>query len=123
LKLKIDERWLLELQERYVPEESHLVDFTALSAAIARHRAAGPRVGYEADAAWAAACLAHTVVQLTPMASRNELFACVVTFSYMAAAGEAIHAQYGELNQLVRDARSGAASVFELADRIRAWRV
>lgn len=118
---RIDERWLLEVQEQHIPEESHLRDYTALLATVARQAAPGPQVGYDIDPAWIAATLAHTIVKLRPMESRNALFACVAVFSYMAAAGQAVSAKYGELNELVRDADSGTIDVFDMAVRIRSW--
>ncbi|MGC0415610.1 toxin Doc [Embleya sp. AB8] len=119
--VRIDERWLLEIQERYVPEESRLRDFTALKAVVARQLADGPHVGYTIDAAWIAAAVGHTIVKLRPMESRNGLFAACAVFSCMAAAGSAIDPKYGDLNGLVRDVDNGAADVFEMAGRIRSW--
>ncbi|WP_328929916.1 hypothetical protein OG429_38615 [Streptomyces sp. NBC_00190] len=103
--LRIDERWLLEIQEQQIPEESHLRDYTALVAAVARHRAELPQVGYQIDAAWLAAALAHTKTKLRPMESRNALFAAATITAYMAATGRSCSAQPGSVARLATPAR------------------
>lgn len=119
--LRIDERWLLEIQERHIPQESHLRDYTALVAAVARHRAELPQVGYRIDAAWLAAALAHTIVKLRPMESRNALFAAATVTAYMAAGGTPVDPKYADLKELILAADDNDVDIFAMADRIRTW--
>ncbi|TXS34509.1 toxin Doc, partial [Streptomyces sp. ms191] len=75
------------------------------------------------DPAWRAAALLHTLIRLQPLPYRNSLYACQVTAAYMHASGEGIDPPYGTMVDLVRDIQAGKASVYQVADRIRAWRL
>lgn len=89
--LYIDVPWLLDVQEQAVPEDVTVADYSALVAAIARHKTRIPRpTTAEPDAAWRAAALLHTLVRLQPLPYRNSLYACQVAAAYMHASGEGI---------------------------------
>ncbi|HSA53960.1 MAG TPA: toxin Doc [Yinghuangia sp.] len=120
----IDIRWLLERQTEVLPGgELSVRDYSALVAAVARHRVNTPKLGEEADAAWRAAALLHTLVRLRPLPARNVLFACGVAIAYMDASGQAVDPPYGELVDLARAIADDTADVFGTAHRLRAWRV
>jgi len=122
--LHIDVSWLLDVQEQAVPEDVSVADYSALVAAIARHKTRIPRPGAASpDAAWRASSLLHTIVRLEPLPYRNSLYACQVAVAYMNASGEGIDPPYGALVELVRDIQARKASVFQAADRIRGWRI
>jgi hypothetical protein len=122
--LHIDVSWLLDVQERAVPEDVSVADYSALVAAVARHKTRIPRPGIAPpDPAWRAASLLHTVVRLEPLPHRNALYACRVAVAYMHASGEGIDPPYGALVELVRDIQERKATVYHAADRIRAWRI
>ncbi|MFJ5829456.1 toxin Doc [Streptomyces sp. NPDC093089] len=122
--LHIDVSWLLDVQEQAVPEDVSVADYSALVAAVARHKTRIPRPATaEPDPAWRAAALLHTLVRLQPLPHRNSLYACQVTAAYMQASGEGINPPYGAMVELVRDIQAGKADVYEAADRIRTWRV
>ncbi|MFJ2116234.1 MULTISPECIES: toxin Doc [unclassified Streptomyces] len=122
--LYIDVAWLLDVQEQAVPEDVSVADYSALVAAVARHKTRIPRPATsEPDVSWRAAALIHTLVRLEPLPYRNSLFACQVAAAYMHASGEGIDPPYGALVELVRAIRSGKASVYQAADRIRGWRI
>ncbi|SHN36898.1 toxin Doc [Actinacidiphila paucisporea] len=122
--LPIDVAWLLDVQEQALPEDVTVADYSALVAAVARHKTKIPRHDTSApDPAWRAAALLHTLVRLEPLPYRNSLYACQVAAAYMHASGEGIDPPYGALVELVGDIRSGKAGLFEAADRIRAWRI
>ncbi|KOV51097.1 toxin Doc [Streptomyces sp. AS58] len=122
--LHIDVPWLLDVQEQAVPEDVSVTDYSALVAAIARHKTRIPRPGIAPpDAAWRAASLLHTIVRLEPLPYRNSLYACQVTVAYMDASGEGIDPPYGALVELVRDIQARKATVYRAADRIRTWRI
>lgn len=58
-----------------------------------------------------------------PLPYRNSLFASQVTAAYMHASGEAIDPHCGAMVELVRDIQESKATVYQAADRIRAWRL
>ncbi|GGU48955.1 toxin Doc [Streptomyces lavendofoliae] len=120
----IDVPWLLDVQEQAVPEDVSVSDYSALVAAVARHKTRIPRpTTAEPDPAWRAAALLHTLVRLQPLPHRNSLYACQVAVAYMHAAGEGIDAPYGALVELVRDIQAAKATVYQAADRLRGWRI
>ncbi|WP_329167451.1 toxin Doc (plasmid) [Streptomyces sp. NBC_01717] len=122
--LYIDVPWLLDVQEQAVPEDVAVADYSALVAAVARHRTRIPRPATaEPDAAWRAAALLHSLVRLQPLPYRNSLYACQVAAAYMHASGEGIDPPYGALVELVRGIQSGKAGVYQAGDRIRSWRI
>ncbi|GGX89981.1 toxin Doc [Streptomyces minutiscleroticus] len=119
----IDVRWLLQQHETALPEQPHINDFSALVAAVARHRVDPPRLGVDSDASWRAAALLHTLLMLRPLPSLNVRYACAVTIAYMHAAGEGIDSPYGELVELCKDLLANKGDVFAAADKIRSWRI
>ncbi|MEX0171406.1 toxin Doc [Streptomyces sp. LMG1-1-1.1] len=122
--LHIDVSWLLDVQEQAVLEDVSVADYSALVAAVARHKTRIPRPATaEPDPAWRAAALLHTLIRLQPLPHRNSLYACQVTAAYMQASGEGIDPPYGAMVELVRDIQAGKAHVYEAADRIRTWRL
>ncbi|MFJ4840170.1 toxin Doc [Streptomyces sp. NPDC088746] len=122
--LHVDVPWLLDVQEQAVPEDVSVADYSALVAAVARHKTRIPRPTIsDPDPAWRAAALLHTLVQLQPLPYRNSLFACQVAAAYMHTSGEGIDPPYGAMVDLVRGIQSGKADVYQAADRIRAWRI
>jgi hypothetical protein len=121
--IHIDVRWLLQQHEAALPDQPHISDFSALVAAVARHRVDPPRLGIDPDASWRAASLLHTLLLLRPLPSLNVRFACAVTLAYMHASSEALDAPYGELVELCKDLIGGKDNVFGAADRIRSWRL
>ncbi|MFE5948681.1 toxin Doc [Streptomyces sp. NPDC056480] len=122
--LHIDVPWLLDVQEQAVPEDVSVADYSALVAAVARHKTRIPRPATaDPDPAWRAAALLHTLIRLQPLPYRNSLFASQVTTAYMHASGEGIDPPYGAMVDLVRAIQESKATVYQAADRIRAWRL
>ncbi|MGW8358062.1 toxin Doc [Streptomyces wedmorensis] len=122
--LHIDVPWLLDVQEQAVPEDVSVADYSALVAAVARHKTRIPSpTTAEPDPAWRAAALLHTLIRLQPLPYRNSLFASQVTAAYMHASGEAIEPPSGAVVDLVRDIQESKATVYQAADRIRTWRL
>jgi len=122
--LHIDVSWLLDVQEQAVPEDVSVADYSALVAAVARHKTRIPRPDIpQPDASWRAASLLHSIVRLDPLPYRNSLYACQVAVAYMNASGEGIDPPYGALVELVRDIQARKVTVFQAADRIRTWRI
>ncbi|WP_030221493.1 hypothetical protein [Streptomyces bikiniensis] len=122
--LHVDVPWLLDVQEQAVPEDVSVADYSALVAAVARHKTRIPRPATsEPDPAWRAAALLHTLVRLQPLPHRNSLYACQVTAAYMHASGEGIDPPYGAMVDLVRDIQAGKADVYRAADLVRTWRI
>lgn len=123
MELHVDVRWLLERQVEILPRHPDVLDYSALVAAVARHRVNTPRIGYAVDAAWRAAALLHELVLIRPLPALNSLYGCLIAVRYMAASGESIDPPFGTLSELVKDVRTGRADVYACAEQIRAWRL
>jgi hypothetical protein len=123
MELFIDLAWLLERQALVMPSNLDVADYSALAAALQRHRVNTPRIGYQPDAAWRAAALMVTIAREEPLPARNAFYAALVAVGYMADSGEGIDAPYGALPDLVGRARAYKADVYATAEQIRFWRV
>lgn len=125
MHLYVDVAWLLDVQEAALDDEDMSVsDYSALVAAVARHRTKLPTLAAaDPDAAWRAAALMHTVVRLEPLPHRNSLFAAFVAAQYMDQSGEGIDPPYGALSDLVRKIRDTRLSIGTVADQLRSWKV
>ncbi|MFF4274113.1 toxin Doc [Streptomyces sp. NPDC001536] len=126
MHLHIDVSWLLDVQEAALGngEDMSVADYSALVAAVARHKTKLPTLqAADPDAAWRAAALMHTIVRLEPLPYRNGLYAAFVTAQYMSQSGEGIDPPYGALSDLVRKIRDTRLRVPEVADRLRSWKI
>ncbi|MDC2958116.1 toxin Doc [Streptomyces gilvifuscus] len=123
--LYVDVSWLLDVQEAPLGHEDVTVsDYSALVAAVARHKTRMPTLqASDPDAAWRAAALLHTIVRLEPLPHRNSLFAAFVTAQYMDQSGEGIDPPYGALSDLVRKIRDSRLNVYAVAEALRSWRI
>ncbi|WP_306192611.1 MULTISPECIES: toxin Doc [unclassified Streptomyces] len=123
--LHIDVSWLLDVQEAALGHEDvSVTDYSALVAAVARHKTRMPTLeASDPDPAWRAAALLHTLVRLEPLPHRNSLFAAFVATQYMDQSGEGIDPPYGALSDLVRKVRDTRLSVYAVAEALRSWRV
>lgn len=124
MNLYIDVSWLLDIQERAMPEDVSVADYSALVAAVARHKTRMPTLAAsDPDAAWRAAALLHAIVRLEPLPHLNSLYAALVAAQYMGQSGEGIDPPYGALSGLVRKVRDGDADVYTAAGQLREWRI
>jgi len=125
MHLDIDVSWLLDVQEAALSDEDMSVsDYSALVAAVARHKTKLPTLAAaDPDAAWRAAALMHTIVRLEPLPHRNSLYAAFVAAQYMGQSGEGIDPPYGALSELVRKIRDTRVGVVAVADQLRSWKV
>jgi hypothetical protein len=122
--LYVDVAWLLDIQEQAVSEDVSVADYSALVAAVARHRTKIPRLASsDPDPAWRAAALLHSIVRLEPLPHRNGLFAAVVAAQYMGQSGEGIDPPYGALPDLVGSIQKGEAGLYGVAEQLRKWRI
>lgn len=123
--LHIDVSWLLDVQEAALGHEDVTVtDYSALVAAVARHKTKMPTLeASDPDVAWRAAALLHTIVRLEPLPHRNSLFAAFVAAQYMDQYGEGVDPPYGALSDLVRKVRDTRLSVYAVAQVLRSWRI
>ncbi|MEU6114327.1 toxin Doc [Streptomyces sp. NPDC047117] len=106
-----------------MPEQTTVSDFSALVAAVARHRVDPPQLGIDSDPAWRAAALFQTLLLLKALPAYNVRYACAITLAYMHASGEGIDPPYGDLVTLAQDLLTGGCYVFTAAERIRSWRL
>ncbi|KUN33244.1 toxin Doc [Streptomyces longwoodensis] len=123
--LHIDVSWLLDVQEAALGHEDvSVTDYSALVAAVARHKTRMPTLeASDPDTAWRAAALLHTVVRLEPLPHRNSLFAAFVAAQYMDQCGEGIDPPYGALSDLVRKVRDSRLGIYAVAEALRSWRI
>ncbi|MFJ4483811.1 toxin Doc [Streptomyces longwoodensis] len=123
--LHIDVSWLLDVQEAALGHEDvSVTDYSALVAAVARHKTRMPTLeASDPDTAWRAAALLHTVVRLEPLPHRNSLFAAFVAAQYMDQSGEGIDPPYGALSDLVRKVRDSRLGIYAVAEALRSWRI
>jgi hypothetical protein len=123
MELLIDLAWLLERQALIMPTELDVSDYSALAAAVQRHRVNTPRIDYEPDNAWRAAALLVTIAREEPFPARNSFYASLVAIGYMHDAGEAVDVPYGALPELVGRIRTYKADVYAVAEHLRTWRI
>jgi hypothetical protein len=125
MHLYVDVSWLLDVQEAALgSEDVSVADYSALVAAVARHKTKLPTLeAADPDVAWRAAALMHTIVRLEPLPHRNSLFAAFVAAQYMDQSGEGIDPPYGALSDLVRKIRDSRLRVPAVAEQLRAWKV
>ncbi|WP_424216608.1 toxin Doc (plasmid) [Streptomyces sp. BI20] len=121
MDLHIDIRWLLERQVEVLPTQPAVHDYSALAAAVGRHRVRTPSIDAEVDNAWRAAVLMHTVIRLRPLPARNALFGAALAVAYLYAADEEIEIPHGGLVDLARAIHLGRADAFDTAVHLRAW--
>ncbi|MGW0730889.1 toxin Doc [Streptomyces mirabilis] len=120
MELHIDIRWLLDRQEELLGKELAVRDYSALVAAVARHRVNTPQIQVGSpDAYWRAAALLEQIVLLRPLPARNEYFGYGVAVAYIRASGETIDTAYEPWRDLVSDIRALRLTVYDITDRLR----
>jgi prophage maintenance system killer protein len=120
LELFVDVRWLLDRQERVLGKDLQIRDYSALVAAVARHRVNTPHLDVgEPDAYWRAAALLDTIVLQRPLPARNELYGYGVAVAYIEASGETVAASEEQWIQLIEDIKALRLDTFDIADRLR----
>ncbi|TVZ84911.1 toxin Doc [Streptomyces sp. BK340] len=122
MDLHIDIRWLLDRQERILGKELQVRDYSALVAAVARHRVNTPHLDVDnPDSFWRAAALLDTIVLQRPLPARNELYGYAVAVAYVEASGATVVADQQHWIQLVEDIKALRLTTFDIADRLRSW--
>ncbi|MCD9146179.1 toxin Doc [Streptomyces albireticuli] len=122
MELHIDVRWLLDRQERVLGKDLQVRDYSALVAAIARHRVNTPHLEVgDPDAYWRAAALLDTLVLQRALPARNELYGYGVAVAYIEASGETVVASEHQWIQLIEDIKALRVDTFDIADRLRSW--
>ncbi|MFI6209109.1 toxin Doc [Streptomyces sp. NPDC051041] len=120
MDLHIDIRWLLDRQEELLGKHLAVSDYSALVAAVARHRVNTPHIDVGTpDAYWRAAALLEQIVLTRPLPARNEYFAYGVAIAYIRASGETIDGTYEPWRDLITDIRALRLTVYDIADRLR----
>ncbi|MET7854842.1 toxin Doc [Streptomyces avermitilis] len=123
MELFVDVRWLLDRQERVLGKDLQIRDYSALVAAVARHRVNTPHLDVgEPDAYWRAAALLDTIVLQRPLPARNELYGYGVAVAYIEASDETVAASEEQWIQLIEDIKALRLDTFDIADRLRSWR-
>ncbi|MFE5406457.1 toxin Doc [Streptomyces sp. NPDC056580] len=123
MELHVDIRWLLDRQEELLGKDLAVQDYSALVAAVARHRVNTPALDEGSpDAYWRAAALMEQIVLIRPLPARNEFYAYGVAVAYIEASGETVDAPYEPWRDLITDIRALRLTVYDIADRLRSWR-
>ncbi|MET9427816.1 MULTISPECIES: toxin Doc [unclassified Streptomyces] len=123
MELHIDIRWLLDRQEELLGKELGVRDYSALVAAVARHKVNTPQLeAGEPDAYWRAAAMLEQLVLLRPLPARNAYFAYGVAVAYIRASGKDVDDSFGPWEDLIRDIRGLRLTVYDIADRLRSMR-
>ncbi|MET9040685.1 toxin Doc [Streptomyces mirabilis] len=123
MELFVDVRWLLDRQERVLGKDLQIRDYSALVAAVARHRVNTPHLDVsDPDAYWRAAALLDSIVLQRPLPARNELYGYAVAVAYIEASGETVSASQVQWIQLIEDIKALRLDTFDIADRLRSWR-
>lgn len=122
MELFVDVRWLLDRQERVLGKDLQIRDYSALVAAVARHRVNTPHLDVsDPDTYWRAAALLDTIVLQRPLPARNELYGYAVAVAYIEASGETVSASQVQWIQLIEDIKALRLDTFDIADRLRSW--
>ncbi|MFE2521170.1 toxin Doc [Streptomyces mirabilis] len=120
MELHIDIWWLLDRQEELLGKELAVRDYSALAAAIARHRVNTPQIEVGSpEAHWRAAALLEQIVLLRPLPARNEYVGYGVAVAYIQAPSETIDTANEPWRDLVTDIRALRLTVYDIADRLR----
>ncbi|WP_225642567.1 toxin Doc [Streptomyces werraensis] len=123
MELSVDIRWLLDRQEQVLDKELQVLDYSALVAAVARHRVNTPHLDMDnPDAYWRAAALLSTIVLERPLPARNELYGYAVATAYIQASGEPVAGTEQEWIQLIQDIKALRLTTYDVADRLRSLR-
>ncbi|MGK5628449.1 toxin Doc [Streptomyces sp. URMC 123] len=123
MELHIDIRWLLDRQEELLGKDLGVRDYSALVAAVARHKVNTPQLETgEPDAYWRAAALLEQLVLLRPLPARNAYFAYGVAVAYIRACGHDVDDSFSPWEDLIRDIRGLRLTVYDVADRLRSLR-
>lgn len=124
MDLHIDVRWLLDRQERVLGDKHlQIWDYSALVAAVARHRVNTPHLDVqEPDAYWRAGTLLDTIVLQRPLPARNELYGYAIAVAYIEASGQTVVASEQQWIQLIEDIKALRLDSYSIADRLRSWR-
>ncbi|MFI9804076.1 fic family toxin-antitoxin system, toxin component [Streptomyces sp. NPDC052301] len=120
-EISIDLAWLLMLAEQKTPGDPQVIDWGALVAAVARHRAEifGVPV-YDTPHARAASLL-QLLIHLPALERANALFASAVAYAYLVASGVKVVTTPERVRDLARMVKDGEASVDDIARELRRW--
>ncbi|MDJ0345882.1 fic family toxin-antitoxin system, toxin component [Streptomyces sp. H10-C2] len=119
--LFIDEPWLLDLAQTHLPGDPDVVDWGALTAAVARHRAETMGTAVYPEPHHRAAALLHSLVRVPAMEHSNQLFAASAAVAYLAASGRPVKVTAGEAGDLIEQVDSGTLDVRQVAAALRGW--
>ncbi|MER6675461.1 fic family toxin-antitoxin system, toxin component [Streptomyces sp. NPDC000983] len=120
-RLRIDLAWLLMLAERHTPGDPQVTDWGALIAAVARHDAEIFDVPVYETPPDRAAALLQLLIHVPALERSNALFASAVAYAYLAASGLKVHTSPEQVRDLARLAKSGEATVEDIARELRRW--
>ena len=95
-------------------------DYSALVAAVERHRAELLGQPVHPDPVSAAAALLHAIVRLRPLETRNDIFAWLAAYALLGLNDVTVKATPQEAVELVRAAEAGTLDEAAIAARLTA---
>ncbi|WP_434600102.1 fic family toxin-antitoxin system, toxin component [Streptomyces sp. A5-4] len=119
--LQIDDRWLLDLAQNYVPGDPDVLDYGALRAAAARHCHDVMGTLVYAEARHRAAALLHSLARVPALEHSNAFFSAQVAYSYLQASGLQVTVSVEEAVGLVASVVEGALDVRQIATALKTW--
>ncbi|MGW0552463.1 fic family toxin-antitoxin system, toxin component [Streptomyces altiplanensis] len=119
--VSIDEGWLLEIAQAYVPGDPDVTDYGAVAAAAARHRHTVMGTLVYPELHHRAAALLHSLARVPALEHSNELFAAMVAAAYLQASGQQVKITTQDAADLVAAVTDGRLTVRDTAAAVRNW--
>ncbi|MFB7225364.1 fic family toxin-antitoxin system, toxin component [Streptomyces sp. NPDC056227] len=117
----IDEGWLLEVAQTYIPGDPDVIDYGALAAAVARHRYAVMGTLVYPEPHHRAAALLHTLARVPALEHSNELFAAMTASAYLQASGQQVKVTTDDAADLVAAVTGGRLTIRDAAAAVKNW--
>ncbi|MGP3636361.1 fic family toxin-antitoxin system, toxin component [Streptomyces sp. 24-1644] len=119
--VSIDEGWLLEIAQAFVPGDPDVTDYGAMAAAAARHRHTVMGTLVYPEPHHRAAALLHSLARVPALEHSNEFFAAMVAAAYLQASGQQVKITTQDAADLVAAVTDGRLTVRDTAAAVRNW--
>lgn len=119
--VSIDEGWLLEIAQAYVPGDPDVTDYGAMAAAVARHCHTVMGTLVYPELHHRAASLLHSLARVPALEHSNELFAAMVAAAYLQASGQHVKVATEDAANLVAAVAEGRLAIRDTASAVKTW--
>jgi len=117
----VDDRWLLDVAQGFVPGDPDVTDYGALGAAVGRHRHTVMDRFVYAEPHHRAAALLHCLARVPALEHSNELFAAMVAHAYLQASGLQVKTTTDDAVELVARTAAGQVTIRDIATALQTW--